>query len=208
MDIPLRLERYAQLRAEVDERANLKQMLRRDGIGYDVWLQSRSFWDERLALEARDGKATLRTRYEGAYNARRRMLGARNTPPELPRVIIEGRTREPVPALPMQQLATTLVATAMPQGPAPTLGAPSPRASHGATPRRRGLTMEQLASFAAEALVHGAQLAEVRLRYGLDVDSQQTEFGRWSEVFARDASLYARYVALVQSYRDWLLAWK
>lgn len=66
------------------------------------------------------------------------------------------------------------------------------------------LSIEQLASLAAEIATRPSEIAAVRARYGLDEASHAAESDAWQRRFAADQALFARFKSLFDEYRAWL----
>lgn len=76
MQPPIKLERVAQLRAEIDAGAKLEDLLEREQLTTEVWRASSAHHDQQLADEAAHGRFAITNRYRTAFEVKRKLLAA------------------------------------------------------------------------------------------------------------------------------------
>ncbi len=102
----LKLDRVAQLRAELEAGVAEAELLEREKLRSEDFREACAHWDAKLAEEAEHRRSVLTTRYNTAFNVKRRLLAAKRKPAE-PEAVLEPAPRhaaEPPP------VATSLTA--------------------------------------------------------------------------------------------------
>lgn len=136
MEPALKLDRLAQLRAELEAGMAQADLLERERLSEDGFREACTFWDAKLAEEAAQKRSVLGTRYNTALNTRRRLLAAKRKKVE-PEPADEPAPAAPAPAMGFQRPVASyepLPYEPPPPVPRPPAPLPAPPASdYGAT---------------------------------------------------------------------------
>ncbi|WP_437663366.1 hypothetical protein [Sorangium sp. So ce1182] len=110
------LERYAEMRAEMDTGTLRDEVLARTGLTIDDWIDTQHTWLERMGTELERGRFELTNRYTQAFLERQRALQAAAVP-----------APAPAPAAsPLPSATTTPLPLSIVQPPLPVVVAPVP----------------------------------------------------------------------------------
>lgn len=100
MSTPVTLERYAEIRAEMDAGKLRDEVLARTGISSDEWSATQRTWLERMGTELERGRFELTNRYTQAFLERQRALQATASPaPSAVAAPASSPTTAPLPRL-------------------------------------------------------------------------------------------------------------
>jgi hypothetical protein len=239
----IELERYAEVRAEIEFGLPESDVLQRAGLTAEAWAAAEEHWQPRLHAELPQIHAPLTARYRAAFDTRKRALseGDETLPltggvakpgmlpglpfapetgdgPITPRVAQRAVTPPPPPN---SSPALPFVDGVPPPAPsAPSLqslqglpfrapgsgdAAPAPPS---ARPSSRGtrLALDRFAMLSAELALWPSATPTILARYDLDEPASASEGLLWQQRFASDRELYAKFAALVETYKEWLRA--
>jgi hypothetical protein len=182
MSGPLNLDRFASIAAELAQSSSRDEVLAREGVSLEVWLETQELWMTRMASEARRGRYALSQRYGVLYAEHRTHMA-------------EGRkaaASSPV-APPRRYIA--------PQGAAL---APIPLAAAPSGPYVTRLSVQQLAALRAELTVTPEKdHPQVRERFGLTEATWSLEETHWQKEL-KDPAIFAKYLHVFKYYRGLL----
>lgn len=90
MDLPVDLERFAAISADLDAGYGVDEVITREGISFDAWSAAEQEWLTRIVAERAEERVDLTTRYNAAFGARRRTLGLRDGDLVVPALVLPG----------------------------------------------------------------------------------------------------------------------
>jgi hypothetical protein len=128
MDPALKLDRLAQLRAELDGGLSEAELLERERLDVKTWRESCAHWDAMLASEAESNRSVLTNRYNTAFNTTRRLLASKlKRAPALP---VTPASAAPPPEPPSPPVSVSLSAIPPPPRPSSPPVAPPARSEY------------------------------------------------------------------------------
>jgi hypothetical protein len=83
-DVALTIERYAEMRADMDAGKRRDEVLAFSGLSVDAWTTQQSSWLQKMGAELEGGRFELSNRYTRAFLERQDELRKRATPPPAP----------------------------------------------------------------------------------------------------------------------------
>jgi hypothetical protein len=122
------LERFAELRAEMDGGSRRDDVLAREKLGADAWIEVQRAWLERMGAEIEHGRFELTNRYSKAFVARQAALTPAVMPAPAPVPLTPAPPRAPSapPTPPPAIVPTFLAASPMPPPPIPSISIEEP----------------------------------------------------------------------------------
>ena len=128
MGTSLTVERYAEMRAEMEAGKLRDEVLARAGLGSQEWIEAQSEWLQRMGSEIELGRFELSNRYTRAFLERQQAIAAANVPEPVTR----RAERQPAPSEGPLPLARQLLEAPLPvahqpfAAPLPTSPRPAP----------------------------------------------------------------------------------
>lgn len=214
----LTVERYAEMRAQMEAGRLRDEVLARAGLTADEWTAAQREWLERMGAELERGCFELTNRYTQAFLEHLRAFVAASPPVRAPsgRAPSAPRLAAPAPRL-AAPAAPAALATPAGTAPLPDMAAlvaalpftpasgkrpfptPTPSAAAHTAP---ALSLEQYAALCAELSLHPRSASAIYPRYGLrDAAAWHATDAAWQARMRSDAALEARWQQLIAHYR-------
>jgi hypothetical protein len=136
MGTSLTVERYAEMRAEMEAGRLRDEVLARAGVGSEEWIEAQRDWLQKMGSEIEVGRFELSSRYSRAFLERQQAIAAASAPEPTTRraerlpAPVQGPLPVAVPPQPPLPLAApaqmTFPSAAAPRAPLPLAAAPQP----------------------------------------------------------------------------------